>query len=380
MSPRMPSVLHITNIPTPYRLPLFREITRQAARRGIGFRVHFLGLVRRDRRWRISEEDFEGIDYTIAARPTAAEAVRAIEAARPSVVVLAWAMDLAALRLLLYCRRHRIPCVVVSGETDRSAAANSMPALRSIFRLPFFRLADGFVSYGTQSSRYLVGAGVPAERVTTGINVVDTTFFSQRVDELRRTGRAGELRARHRGPGGEEFACHLLFVGYLLPEKGGVELVEAVARLGRADVALHVVGAGEQLEAMRSLAAARGIAGRAGADGFSSGRHRAQVGDDQVGLVVGVGAGGHGGAGNAFLDDSREVSVGLSATEAIGGEIHACDLVAISAVTVGATGEIEHAAALKIGWRDAMAFLRKCRRRGERQGQKRPPEAQFTFQ
>jgi glycosyltransferase involved in cell wall biosynthesis len=255
----MASVLHITNIPTPYRLPLFREITRQATREGIDFRVHFLGLVRRDRRWRITEEDFEGIDYTIAARPVMAEAVRAIREARPSIVVLAWAMDLLALRLLLYCRRHGIACVVVSGETDRSAAANSLPALRNIFRRPFFTLAHGFVSYGTQSSRYLVGAGVPASRVTTGINVVDTSFFARRVDELRRAGDAAASRARYRDADGEEFACHLLFVGYLLAEKGGAELVNALSRLGRSDVALHVVGAGEQLEAMRSIAEMHGI-------------------------------------------------------------------------------------------------------------------------
>ncbi|MDB5035980.1 MAG: glycosyl transferase group 1 [Chlorobi bacterium] len=257
----MPNVLYITNLPTPYRLPLYRELGQRLALEGVLLEIFFLGYSRSDRAWNIGEEDFAGLKYSIAKHPSQIlirDAAAAIARSRPAVVVLAWAMDLAALRLMLHCRLRGIPCIVVSGETLRSAANNPYAFLRNIFRRPVFRFASAFITYGTGSTEYLLASGVEPERVVTGINVVDTDYFSRCVDELRINGAAAEERARY----GESFSCHLLFVGYLLPEKGMMNVLAAFGGIERSDIALHVVGSGPEMDALRSRVERDGLAGR----------------------------------------------------------------------------------------------------------------------
>ncbi|MEO5930594.1 MAG: glycosyltransferase family 4 protein [Candidatus Kapaibacterium sp.] len=257
----MPNILYITNLPTPYRLPLYRELGRRLSLEGVALEIFFLGYSRSSRAWNIVKEDFAGLNYSIAQPPSQIlirDAAAAIARSRPAVVVLAWAMDLAALRLLLHCRARGIPCIIVSGETLRSAANNPHAFLRTIFRRTIFRRASAFITYGRGSTEYLLASGVEPARVVTGINVVDTDYFSRRVDELRINGDAAAERARH----GDRFSCHLLFVGYLLPEKGMMNLLAALEASGRSDIALHVVGSGPEMDGLRLRAGRDGLEGR----------------------------------------------------------------------------------------------------------------------
>lgn len=250
----MAVVLHITNRPTPYRLPLYREIRATLKGGGDDLHVLFLGEWKRDRNWNINEDDLEGLDYvyrTGSGARSIKDIIEVIDTLTPAVVVLAWAMDLIALRLLLHCRRRSIPCLVVSGETERMASTNSYRMLRGSFRRIFFKLASGFLSYGLRSAEYLRGQGVEADRVTTGINAVDTRFFQENVDRLRSDGTAATERERYTMSDTTPFDCHLLFVGYLLPVKGCMETLEALRSLQPSRIALHIVGSGAQMHDLR---------------------------------------------------------------------------------------------------------------------------------
>jgi glycosyltransferase involved in cell wall biosynthesis len=263
---RRPRVLHVTNIPTPYRLPQYRAFRAALASRGVDLVIYFIGAGKRPRQWQIPEEEFDGIER-IEGDPRASVPrrtwgiTRAIDRMRPDVVVLAWAMDLTALLVLLHCRSRRIPCVVYTGETDAAAAQRSYPAVREAFRRLFLRSADGFVVYGASAARYLGARGVDERRISTAINVVDTAFFRERVDELRAGGEADALRDRHRRPDGGPFALHLLFVGELIELKGLPLLLDAMART-EASIALHLVGDGPQETELRALVSGHGIGER----------------------------------------------------------------------------------------------------------------------
>ena len=95
--------------------------------------------------------------------------------------------------------------------------------------------------------------------------------------------------------------------------------------------------------------ASRTVACDAVAGRLTGGCHGAKVADDERGLIVCVGGWRHGCSGDAFLDNLEQIRVGLGAAKTIGGEIDACDLVAVGAMAVGATGEVEQAAALNFG-------------------------------
>jgi glycosyltransferase involved in cell wall biosynthesis len=259
-------VLHVTNIPTPYRLPQYRAFARALDERAIDLTVYFIGAGKRPRYWKLPDAEFDGLE-TIFGDPNASTPrrtwaiTRTIDRMRPDVVVLAWAMDATALLVLLHCRSRGVPCIVYTGETDSAAAQRSFPAVRELFRKAFLRSADGFVVYGASAAEYLRRRGVDRAKIATAINVVDTEFFRRRVDELRAAGDAGRERARYAMRDGGEFATHLLFVGELIELKGLPLLLEALARTD-ASVALHLVGSGPQEERLHSDAVALGVEDR----------------------------------------------------------------------------------------------------------------------
>jgi glycosyltransferase involved in cell wall biosynthesis len=260
-----PCVLHVTNIPTPYRLPQYRAFARALAAEAFDLTVYFIGTGKRPRYWKIDDEEFEGIEAIYGTQGASIPLrtlgiTRSIDRLRPAVVVLAWAMDPTALLVLWHCRARGIPCIIYTGETDDAAAQRSFPAAREAFRRLFLRRADGFVVYGASAERYLVNRGVEPSRIATAINVVDTEFFRRSVDEIRAEGAHVALRAAYRTRDELEYAMHLLFVGELLELKGLPLLLEALAATGRRDIALHLVGSGPQEAELRELADRLGIA------------------------------------------------------------------------------------------------------------------------
>ncbi|MBS1912133.1 MAG: glycosyltransferase family 4 protein [Bacteroidetes bacterium] len=258
-----PLVLHVTNIPTPYRLPYLREVSNALGLAGFDFHVFFLGRNKRPRNWRITPEDLLGFRNTLHnGDGPIAGAIRLIRRRRPAVVVLAWAMDPEALRLLFYCVRHRIPTVLFTGETVGTARGRSYPWLRSLVRRPFFLLATRFLTYGVRSTEYVGSFGVSPGRITTGLNVVDTDYFRKGVDALRERHAAETERARWLRSNGTPFACHLLLVGYMIPGKGISSTIRALEALGRDDIALHLVGSGQREEAHRLSVKAAGMEDR----------------------------------------------------------------------------------------------------------------------
>lgn len=262
-------VLHVTNIPTPYRLPYLRAVRDALEGEGMDLHVFFLGKGKRPREWKITGDDLYGFAHTLnRSSDPITEAILAIERLRPSAVVLAWAMDPPALRLLLYCVMHRIRTVLFTGETEAAAAGRSYPWLRALVRRPFFRLADGFLTYGRRSAEYVRSFGVPAERVTEGLNVVDTEFFRERVDALRADGSAARFRATFEPADGGFIACHLLLVGYMIPGKGISTTLRTLAAMGRPDIMLHLVGAGPREAEHRATVAALGLEARVRFHGY----------------------------------------------------------------------------------------------------------------
>lgn len=247
----MSLVLHITNLPTPYRLPLYRAMRELLRKRGSDLHVFFLGHAASVREWKVSQEDMYGLQWSAAKGQGLAGAMRAIREKGPSAVILSWAMDHIALALLLYCRSRGIPCFIVSGETMESAMENPLRRLRQMFRQSFFTLAAGFITYGLRSTEYLVRSGVPQDRVTTGVNVPDTMLFAAETERLRKSGGAAMLLEQFKRSGGSPFRCHLLFVGYFHPAKGIIQMIRAFRLLGHTDVALHIVGAGPQEREIR---------------------------------------------------------------------------------------------------------------------------------
>jgi glycosyltransferase involved in cell wall biosynthesis len=139
------------------------------------------------------------------------------------------------------------PYLIWSGSV--SGRVRYTGRLRVMQRRLIAARASGAVAYGSRAAGYLTALGMPASRIFTGINTVDTTFFATQTDALRQTDRSDDERRV------------LTYVGYLSTRKNVAKLLDVVRQLARqrSDFVLEIVGDGEERAALEQYAAAHGI-------------------------------------------------------------------------------------------------------------------------
>ena len=246
----MTRVALLTEIPAPFRVPLFNEL---AARDGIELRVLFLSLRDPKRPYPVLHDEFAfewealpGRDLLHGSRWVVGNAgvARALRKSRPDVIVLGGWNQPAFWRAALLARRARVPYLVWVESTERDARsgfAGFEAAKRALLRG-----AAGALVPGRASAEYVARLGVPRERVRIAPNAVDERPFRLRVDELRRDREA--LRAEL-----GVTAPLVLQVARLDPEKGVDMLVRATEGLG---VELALAGTGAEADELRRIASA----------------------------------------------------------------------------------------------------------------------------
>ncbi|MDI9432164.1 MAG: glycosyltransferase family 4 protein [Planctomycetota bacterium] len=136
-----------------------------------------------------------------------------------AVVVCGWDFpeSVAALR---WCRKKRIPCILMSDSTQRDAKRHWWKEwLKG-------RLVRGFSAAlvaGKPQKDYVVKLGMPPERVFTGYDAVDNDYFSRQAELIR--GREQEYRTRHGLP-----SRYFLSSNRFIPKKNLFRLAQAYAK------------------------------------------------------------------------------------------------------------------------------------------------------
>jgi glycosyltransferase involved in cell wall biosynthesis len=241
----------ITNIPTPYRIPLFNVLNRKLIERDLHLRVLFGSLGYARRHWSIDLTKM-GFDHQIlSSRKFAfndqertifsyAELLGALNQHEPDVVITA-GFSLATLKTCWWSHRFSRPFIIWSGTTGLSADRHSV--FRRLERKALVKKADAFIAYGTKARDYLVSLGAREKEIYVAINTVDTEFFKNEVEHIRKEsnycGRPKEL----------------LFVGHLVKRKRVDHLLALVKQLSseRLDFILRIVGDGPERNHLMSL-------------------------------------------------------------------------------------------------------------------------------
>lgn len=258
----------VTNIPTPYRNPCYRELARLC-----DLRVLFSALREPDRDWSFGPEDLDFPHEVISSLSLTRQRRRpdlgmkasvftqispglpkALSRFRPEIVVAA-AFGPSAMMALAWARWHRARFVLWS-EGTRHTEAN-LHYLRLTQRSLMVRRADAFWSNGALSTELLDSYGRgSAQPVTEGMTGIDTRELRRTTEALapRRT----ELR-RKLGLSGTVF----LFVGSVIELKGVPQMAraftEAMAPGGLA-ATLMVAGRGALSDVLgQSLAGVPGL-------------------------------------------------------------------------------------------------------------------------
>ena len=263
--PELKRVLLVTNVPQTYRIPLFNEIARQLNEKDMHLKVVFAsgGYKRRKSQIDFSEMKF---DYEILKSVkfnfgdvektvfTYGGLNKVIDSYKPHRIIVS-GYSFATMKIFWKARFNKpLKYIIWSGSLEASGRFDS--ATRKITRRMLINGASGFVAYGSKAKEYLVRMGAPSEKVSIGINTVDTTFFSEETNRLRSEMNDGVKR--------------LLYVGYLVPRKNIGRLIEIIEKLtkSRTDFELHILGDGSDRSKLEEMVMQKNLGDRIIFHGF----------------------------------------------------------------------------------------------------------------
>jgi len=237
-------ILIVTNIPNPYRIPLFNELNKQLQEIGISMKVVF-GSSRYSRRQFQLEMTACKFDYeilnTIKFHFGNREKtfflynglLRLIQREKPDRVIVG-GFSVAAIKLWLSSFLTKTHYIIWSGTTHRDGNAGSF--FRKIQRKLLSQRAMGYIAYGTKARQYLMSMGILEKKIFVSMNTVDTAFFSNQTEFERKRISFGDEKK------------HLLYIGYLTKRKNVMELLTVIIALSkkRRDFVLDIIGDGEE--------------------------------------------------------------------------------------------------------------------------------------
>lgn len=182
------TVLLVTNIPTPYRIPLFNAVAETFDRSGFRLGVAFGASGYARRNWaidmdecRFAHEVLPSTPFHIGKSESASFTYRGlwgvIRREKPAVTIIT-GYSLGTVKLWLRKMLFGEPYVIWSGAIDDVSMPT--PRFRLIQRRMLVRGAAAFVAYGSRAKQYLEMLGAPPGRISIGINTVDTKFYRQR--------------------------------------------------------------------------------------------------------------------------------------------------------------------------------------------------------
>ncbi|MBL7924970.1 MAG: glycosyltransferase family 4 protein [Bacteroidia bacterium] len=239
----MKTVLLITNIPTPYRIPLFNVLDQQMKEKGWQLMVVFSGAGYKRRKFNIDLSQIR-FRYTILKGGVFTPGKDSektyffykglwgvLRTERPWRIIVS-GFSPATFTVAFWHFLTRCPFLIWSGSIEAENRHNGI--LRRFSRRMLASWASACIAYGSQARKYLENLGVPSDKIRIGINTVDTGFFSEKTAALKAL----------KGP---NTTFTFTYIGYLVPRKNVKRVLDAVVHLHkrRSDFRLQIIGDGE---------------------------------------------------------------------------------------------------------------------------------------
>lgn len=236
----------ITNILTPYRVPLFEAIGKRVDR------LHVLSMAEREenREWKLDAAPFQhevlpGFHFKLPGAEVSLHVnygvMRALRRVNPDVV-LSGGYAPANTAAWLYCRSHRRP-FVGWGELSMQDVAKTSLLKRGLRRM-MTSWSDGAIASSTDARNVFVHYGAHPARILTSVMPIDVEYFHARAMACRTSYWYQTERARYPGP-------ILLSVGRFAEGKGYRELFATYKAIvtQRPGMSLLLVGDGPERSA-----------------------------------------------------------------------------------------------------------------------------------
>lgn len=240
-------VMLITNIISPYRIPIFNTISERG---NFYFKVVALAEREKNREWKLSENKIK-FDYQILPgwhwfiwgkkKEITIHLNRGVFKTllkyEPDMIITSGYDDLAYWQGFLYCKIFKKKYILWNSTTLLSAG--SIEGIKGRLKKIIIRGADKYIAYGTKAKEYLEYFGAESGKIYISTNTVDMEYFRSRVEEYRNKDSFKMER--------KQYPKYLLLnVGQLIKRKGVLQVLKALECLKDFEVGLLIVGSGHE--------------------------------------------------------------------------------------------------------------------------------------
>ncbi|REJ84083.1 MAG: glycosyltransferase family 1 protein [Bacteroidetes bacterium] len=243
-------VILVTNVPSPYRIPLFNLLHEKLRVAGYEFKVLFGSETYSRRRFNselnLCRFDYEFINsgkFNLGNDEKTIFTYKGLYSTlireKPDCVIIN-GFSIGTMLLWFYSAFHRVKKIIWTGSVKHKGRNDSF--LRLIQRRFLVRGSDAFITYGSRAESYLQSLGASEDKIFRAINTVDTEFFSEETIALRNTIPAEKKK-------------HLTYIGYLSARKDVITLLAAIKQLSqkRDDFLLEIIGDGEDKQNLQNF-------------------------------------------------------------------------------------------------------------------------------
>lgn len=237
-------VVIVTNIPAPYRIPLFNALS---TREDIELVVYFMAKSEKNRKWSVSpgEFDFEyrllsgnsfysyTVDQAIGVNP---DIFQKLHSDSPDTVVVGGYSDLTSWATIAYAELTDIPIVPWNGSWKGSIKLQMAPVQK--LRKLFFQRGNSWIAYGSLAAELMESFGADPERTFEATNTVDVEQLQASLPSER----------DHTG------TFELLYCGQLIERKNVGTVLDALDGFGPDELVFRIVGDGPALDRLNAKA------------------------------------------------------------------------------------------------------------------------------
>ncbi|MCB9211460.1 MAG: glycosyltransferase family 4 protein [Ignavibacteriales bacterium] len=241
-------ILLITNIPNPYRIPLFNALHNRLSEDGDKFMVAFAAEGYARRKWdnNLNNAIF---DYRILKSRkiklydknktlfTYGNLINLVKYEKPDIIIVA-GFSIATLKIFAFSFIKKYKFIIWSGTTINKNKKENF--YRKIYRIILSKKATGFVAYGSLAKKYLISLNIPQSKINIAINTVDTEFFQNQTNKLKVNSATNNT------------VC-FTYIGELTERKNVLEAILVIEQLYKRykNIKFNIVGDGSKINQLK---------------------------------------------------------------------------------------------------------------------------------